>query len=38
MGLCIASFKWRPDDFWNATPHEVMAAYEMYVEMNTLEE
>lgn len=25
---------WKPADFWAATPHEVMAAVEMFQEMN----
>jgi hypothetical protein len=38
MGLCIAVFHWRPDHFWQSTPHEVYSAYEVWQEMNRVED
>jgi hypothetical protein len=38
MGLCIAAFHWQPCHFWSATPHEVFSAYEVWHEMNSVED
>lgn len=34
MGLAAVAFHWSPDVFWNSTPHEFFAAYEVYEKMN----
>jgi hypothetical protein len=34
MGIAAAAFHWTPDIFWNSTPHEYWAAYEVYREMH----
>ena len=34
MGLMGSIFHWQPDQFWRATPHEVMAIIDMYEEIH----
>jgi hypothetical protein len=32
MGFAITRLGWRPQDFWDATPHEFWSAYEVLEE------
>lgn len=32
MGLAAYAFHWTPGEFWQATPHEFFAAYEIWSE------
>ncbi len=34
MGLMCALFRWKPQEFWDATPHEVMATLEAWEQVN----
>jgi len=34
MGLMGAAFNWQPDQFWRATPHEVVSIIEAYEEIH----
>lgn len=34
MGQALVHLHWRPPEFWNATPHEFMAALEELERLN----
>ena len=34
MGTMCCQFHWQPEQFWSATPHEVEAIIEAWVEIN----